>query len=69
MNEWYHKLIPLIYSGVGYSFVRYIIYGMLRKLISRVTRLIIASLVVAIAIYLFVHYWHLVSLPGDLNLY
>lgn len=55
-QDWYTALIPLIYSGFGYSVVRYLIYGILRRVIGRVVKLVLTALVLAIALYLFVKY-------------
>lgn len=64
-KDWYTALIPLIYSGFGYSVVRYLIYGILRRFIGRVVKLVLTALVLAIALYLFVKYW---QIPMPINL-
>lgn len=64
-QDWYTALIPLIYSGFGYSIVRYILYGILRSVIGRAIKLVLAALVFAIALYLFVKYW---QIPMPINL-
>ena len=53
------------YSGFGYSVVRYLIYGILRRFIGRVVKLVLTALVLAIALYLFVKYW---QIPMPINL-
>ena len=62
---WYTALIPLIYSGFGYSIVRYILYGILRRVIGKAVKLVLTALVFAIALYLFVKYW---QIPMAINL-
>ena len=64
-QDWYTALVPLIYSGFGYSIVRYILYGMLRRIIGRTIKLVLTALVFAIALYLFVKYW---QIPMPINL-
>lgn len=58
-QDWYTALIPLIYSGFGYSVVRYLLYGILTRFIGRVVKLVLTALVLAIALYLFVKYWQI----------
>lgn len=58
-QDWYTPLIPLIYSGFGYSVVRYLLYGILRRVIGKVIKLVLTALVIAIALYLFVKYWQI----------
>ena len=58
-QDWYTALIPLIYSGFGYSVVRYLLYGILRRVIGKVIKLVLTALVIAIALYLFVKYWQI----------
>lgn len=62
---WYTALIPLIYSGFGYSIVRYILYGILRRVIGKAVKLVLTVLVFAIALYLFVKYWQ-IPMPNHL---
>ena len=64
-KDWYTALIPLMSSGFGYSVVRYLIYGILRRFIGRVVKLVLTALVLAIALYLFVKYW---QIPMPINL-
>ena len=64
-QDWYTPLIPLIYSGFGYSVVRYLLYGILRRVIGKVIKLVLTALVIAIALYLFVKYW---QIPMPINL-
>ena len=64
-QDWYTALIPLIYSGFGYSVVRYLLYGILRRVIGKVIKLVLTALVIAIALYLFVKYWQ-IPLPMDI---
>ena len=64
-QDWYTALIPLIYSGFGYSIVRYILYGILRSVIGRAIKLVLTALVFAIALYLFVKYWQ-ITMPINL---
>lgn len=64
-QDWYTALIPLIYSGFGYSVVRYLIYGILRRVIGRVVKLVLTALALAIALYLFVKYWQ-IPMPNHL---
>lgn len=64
-QDWYTALIPLIYSGFGYSVVRYLLYGILTRFIGRVVKLVLTALVLAIALYLFVKYW---QIPMPINL-
>ena len=58
-QDWYTVLIPLIYSGFGYSIVRYLLYGVFIRTIGRVIRLTLTALVLIIALYLFVKYWQI----------
>ena len=64
-QDWYTALNPLIYSGFGYSVVRYLIYGILRRVIGKAVKLVLTVLVFAIALYLFVKYW---QIPMPINL-
>lgn len=64
-QDWYTALIPLIYSGFGYSVVRYLIYGILRRVSGKAVKLVLTVLVFAIALYLFVKYW---QIPMPINL-
>lgn len=64
-TDWYHAFIPLIYSGFGYSIVRYLLYGVFRRTIGRAIRLTLTALVLIIALYLFVKYWQ-IPLPMDI---